>query len=220
MIDEGLGLIETMRVRERSIPFLDRHLARLGRSLSALGLPQASRDVAALVAPFSEAGEAVLRVDVCDGRATVTVRALPRLDPPTVITAAEPHQPYVYKTTQRDCFDEAAEEAETAEADDALLVTHEGWVAEGTVWSVFWWEEDGLRTPGLDLGILPGIARARVRELVPVTEARARRPALDGKSAFLANAVRGVVPIAALDGVPVPADERTALLARNFWPVP
>src|SRR5213596_3752345 len=88
-----------------------------------------------------------------------------------VITAAEPHEPYPHKTTQRDCFVDAAVEAEVAEADDALLLTHEGWVAEGTVWSVFWWEgeraERGerLRTPALELGILPGIGRARVLEL-------------------------------------------------------
>jgi len=30
--------------------------------------------------------------------------------------------------------------------------------------------------------------------------------------------VRGIVPIASLDGVPVPADPRTAELAQRFWP--
>jgi hypothetical protein len=30
--------------------------------------------------------------------------------------------------------------------------------------------------------------------------------------------VRGVVPIASLDGVPVVADPRTANLAQRFWP--
>ncbi len=216
----GLGLIETMRVRGGEIPFLERHLARLARSLAQLDLPAPSKDVTALVAPFSETGEAVLRVEVCDGRATVTVRALPSLEPPAVITASEPHEPYVHKTTERDCFEEAAGEAEVAEADDALLLTHEGWVAEGTVWSVFWWEGRGLSTPSLDLDILPGIGRARIAELAPVREVRARRAALDGKSVFLVNAVRGIVPIAALDGALVPADERTAELGRNFWPVP
>jgi 4-amino-4-deoxychorismate lyase len=220
MRQAGLGLIETMRVREGRIPLLPRHLTRLVRSGSELGLRAPSQDVAALVAPFAETGEAVMRVEVEDGRATVTVRALPSLEPPAVITASAPHQPYVHKTTERDCFEEAAEEAEIAEADDALLLTHEGWVAEGTVWSLFWWERDGLQTPALDLGILPGIGRARVAELAPVVEARVRRGALDGRSVFLVNAVRGIVPIAALDGLAVPVDGRTAELGRNFWPVP
>jgi len=215
----GYGLIETMRVREGRIPFLERHLARLERSLRALGLPRPARDVAALVTPFSGTGNAVLRVEVCDGRATVTVRELPALDAPAVITAAEPHRPYPNKTTERDCFVDAAEEAEIAEADDALLLTPEGWVAEGTVWNVLWWDGDRLRTPAEDVGILPGIGRARVLELAgTVEQGRYPRQALEGKSLLLTNAVRGIVPLASLDGVRVPDDPRTAELARRFWP--
>jgi len=75
-----------------------------------------------------------------------------------------------------------------------------------------------LRTPALDLGILPGVGRTRVLELVKPDQGRYRKQALAGKSLFLTNAVRGVVPIASLDGVSVPADSRTAELARRFWP--
>ena len=214
----GFGLIETIRVRDGRIPFLEQHLGRLDRSLRELGLPRPSQDIAALVRPFAGTGEAVLRVEVCDGRATVTVRELPALDPPAVITASESHLPYPHKTTERDCFVEAAGEAEVAEADDALLVTHAGWVAEGTTWNVFWWDGGGLRTPALDLEILPGIGRTRVLELGKGQETRAPRAALDGKSLFLVNAVRGIVPLASLDGARVPADPRTAELARRFWP--
>ena len=214
----GYGLIETMRVREGRIPFLERHLARLERSLRELGLPRPTRDVAALVRPFAGAEEAVLRVEVCDGRATVTVRELPALDPPAVITAAEPHEPYPHKTTERDCFVDAAEEAEIAEADDALLLTPDGWVAEGTVWNVFW-DGDRLRTPALELGILPGVGRARVLELVEqVAQGRYPRQAIEGKSLCLTNAVRGIVPLASLDGRLVTPDARTAELVRRFWP--
>ena len=215
----GYGLIETLRVREGRLPFLERHLARLERSLRELDLPQPSKDVAGLVRPFAGTEDAVLRVEVCDGRATVTVRELPARDPPLVITASEPHEPYSHKTTRRDCFSDAAGEAEAAAADDALLLTHEGWVAEGTVWSIFWWEGEWLRTPALDLGILPGIGRGRVLELTQqVEEGRYLREALEGRSLFLTNAVRGVVPLATLDGRAVGPDPRTADLAQRFWP--
>ena len=219
MDSTGYGLIETMRVREGRIPFLDRHLARLARSLAELGLPKPKQDVAALVTPFSGTGDAVLRLEVSDGRASVTVRDRPPLGPPAVITASEPHRPYPHKTTERDCFADAAEEAEVAEADDALLLTQEGCVAEGTVWNVFWWDGDVLRTPALELGILPGIGRARVLEIANrVEEGRSSGKALLGKSLFLTNAVRGIVPIASLDGVRPPADRRTEELSKRFWP--
>ncbi len=214
----GYGLIETMRVRDGRIPFLDRHLARLARSVRELGLPKPKQDVAALVTPFAGTGDAVLRVEVLDGRASVTVRELPALEPPAVITASEPHHPYPHKTTERDSFADAAVEAEVAEADDALLLTHEGWVAEGTTWNLFWWDGDSLRTPALDTGILPGVGRARVMQLERVVEGCYPRGALDGKSLFLTNAVRGVVPIASLDGAAVPMHPHAAELARRFWP--
>jgi len=213
----SLGLIETLRVRDERIPFMERHLARLEHAIAQLQLSRPSRDVRALVTPFQAMGDAVVRAEVCDGRVTVTVRELPSLAAPAVITASQPHMPYPQKTTLRDCFDEAADEALIAEADDALLVTHEDFVAEGTVWSVFWWEQDGLYTPALDLGILPGIGRARVLELTPVTERHAPRQALVGKSVFLVNSARGVVTFASLDGIAVPEDERTVGLASRFW---
>src|SRR3989475_11916525 len=63
--------------------------------------------------------------------------------------------------------DTATTEIYTLSLHDALpILTPEGWVAEGTVWNVFWWNGDWLRTPALDVGILPGIGRARVLELV------------------------------------------------------
>ena len=207
-----------MRVRRGAIPLLSRHLARLGRSLSALGLPAADRDLDTFVVPFTEMDEAVLRLEVREGRAAVTVGGVPGGGSPVVITAVARHVPYSHKTTERDCFEEAAAEADRAEADDALLLTAEGWVAEGTEWSLFWWEGERLRTPGLELGILPGVGRARIGELVRVEEGRWRRETLEGRSLFLASAVRGVVPLARLDGAPVPLEPRTAEIARAFWP--
>jgi len=216
----GYGLIETMRVRDGRIPFRARHLARLERSQHELGLPKSAQDLTALVTPFAATGDAVLRLEVREGRASVTVRATSPMEAPAVITASEPHVPYRHKTTERDCFLDAAAEAERAEADDALLLTPAGFVAEGTVWSLFWWEGDTLCTPALDLSILPGIGRARVLELVArVDEAHSPRQGLAGKSLFLTNAVRGVVPIRSLDGVPARPDPRTAGLVERFWRV-
>jgi branched-subunit amino acid aminotransferase/4-amino-4-deoxychorismate lyase len=214
------GVLETLRVRGGRLPFLDAHLARMGRAIRALGLRSPERDPAQLVRPFAEMEEAVVRLEVSDGRVAVTLRGapVPATRSPVVITAAVPYVAYPHKTTARACFEAAAEEARVVGADDALLVSAGGWIAEGTVWSVFWWEGERMCTPGLELGVLPGIARARVAELARPVEGRWPREALAGRSVFLANAVRGIVPLASLDGVPVPADPRTAELSRAFWP--
>src|SRR5438552_9643192 len=83
----GYGLIETIRVREERIPSLDRHLARLGRSLAELGLPKPSQDIPALVRPFAATGDAVPRVEVRNGPASLTARELPSLPPPAASPA-------------------------------------------------------------------------------------------------------------------------------------
>src|SRR2546428_10792414 len=77
MRSPGVGVFETMRVRRGAIPLLSRHLARLGRSLSALGLPAADRDLDTFVVPFTEMDEAGLRLEVRGGRAAGTVGRLP-----------------------------------------------------------------------------------------------------------------------------------------------
>ncbi len=229
-VDEGL--IETMRVRGGGggggggsrLPFLDRHLARLGASLAALGRPAPSVDLAELArtgAVPAEAGGAdhVVRLAVLDGSATIATRALPHLNPPAVIVATEPHVPYPHKTTARGAFERALAEAHAQGADDALLVTAGGGhIAEGTTWNVFWWEGDRLYTPALDLGILPGVGRARVMELAEVAEVRVTAAEFVGRSLFLVNAVRGIVPIGSFRGRDVHLDARTAELSHGFWP--
>ena len=55
-------------------------------------------------------------------------------------------------------------------------------------------------------------------ELTDVKEERVPVVALAGHSLFIANAVRGIVEVAAFDGSPVPRDPRTAELSFAFWP--
>lgn len=217
----GYGLIETMRVRRGRVPLVERHVARLRASLAALGLPAPPGDVAALVRTAAVGRDRVVRLEVRDGRADLRMRPLPSPAPPALVVAREPHAAYRHKTTERDLFERALVEARQAGADDALLLTADRCVAEGTVWSLFWWEGERLHTPALDLGILPGVGRARMAEVVDgmeLVEVRLGVEALVGRSLFLVNAVRGVVPITSLAGNPVPVDPRTAELSRRFWP--
>ena len=55
--------------------------------------------------------------------------------------------------------------------------------------------------PPLALGILPGVARARLEELAGrIDERRLGPEALGGRSLFVANAARGVVPVSSFQG--------------------
>jgi branched-subunit amino acid aminotransferase/4-amino-4-deoxychorismate lyase len=84
---------------------------------------------------------------------------------------------------------------------------------------VFWWENRRLCAPALELGILPGVGRARVLELAgEVEERRSSWKDVRGLSLFLVNAVRGVVKVSAVQDDAVPASSETDKLAAQFWP--
>jgi para-aminobenzoate synthetase/4-amino-4-deoxychorismate lyase len=212
------GLIETMRAREGRVPWLGRHLARLHASLAALGAPEPPGDLADLVRVAVGHGDRVVRVQLTDGHAELATREMKAEQSISIVVADEVHQPYPHKTTQREQFGRALAGARRAGAHDAVLVTAAGFVAEGTAWNVFWWENGSLRTPPASLGILPGVGRQRVMELAPVEEEKVRAEQLAGRSLFLVNAVRGIVEINVLNGAAVPRDPRTAELSSSFWP--
>ncbi len=214
-----LALIETMRASEGRLPWLERHLARLRASSVALGLPPPPDDLSDLLRSIAGSGDRVVRLELRDGRPEITTRDASSWRSPTIVVSDEVHRGYPNKTTQREHFGRALASAKRTGADDALLFTAQGEIAEGTAWNLFWWDGDILCTPAVELGILPGIARGRIMELAEVQEVRAPATALGGgRSLFLANAVQGIVEIGTFGGNRVPRHPRTAQLSAAFWP--
>ena len=206
-------LIETVRVREGAAPLWGLHLRRLFRSCADLGVPPPLE----LVVPGG-GEDRVQRLAVGPRGLEVTERKVGSTAPVSLVTSAVVHRPYPHKTTERNEFDRALADAKQAGADDAVLLTERGHVAECAVWTLFWWGETGeLCTPALALGVLPGVARERIGELTPLTERRVGRAGLDGRPLFVANAVRGIVEVQSLDGAGVPQAPQTAALQERFW---
>jgi branched-subunit amino acid aminotransferase/4-amino-4-deoxychorismate lyase len=218
------ALFETMRVRGGALPFLERHLRRLAAAAEQVGLPGPpglSQD--AVARARTGAPERVLRV-VWDGRRPEwEEREAPSGDPLTVVTVAEPYVAYPVKSVARDLFERATAEAQGAGADEPLLLTRQGDVAETARFSILWLEGHVLRVPDPALGVLPSVGLARLLELaaarrMSVIAGRFHRTALEGRPAVLVNALRGVVPVASLDGVQVPVAPALTELGAEFWP--
>jgi branched-subunit amino acid aminotransferase/4-amino-4-deoxychorismate lyase len=206
-------LIETVRVRGGAAPLWGLHLRRVFRSCAELGVP-APRE---LEVPAGGA-DRVHRLAVGPGGVEVTHRPVGSTSAVDLVTSSVAHRPYPHKTTARDVFDLALVEARGASADDAVLLTEGGMVAECAIWTLFWWDQGGdLCTPALDLGILPGVARDRISEFVPLAERRVRRDGLDGRPLVLANAARGIVEVRSLDRMSVPDAPETDWLRKRFW---
>jgi len=208
------ALIETIRIRNGEAPLWYLHLRRLAVSCKALGIPLPGE-----LPPPSGGADRVYRLEVGMRGVQVSERLVGATTPVKLIVSRVAHHSYPFKTTERAQFDRAQDAARVAGADDAVLLTPGGFLAETAIWSVLWWEDGQLCGPGLDLDVLPGVGRARVGELAG--EPLERHSSLEEVREvplFLVNAVRGIVPVVSLDGRPVPHSNETDALARRFWP--
>ena len=95
-------------------------------------------------------------------------------------------------------------------------------VTESSSGNVFWWESEGLHTPCLSAGALPGVTRGAIidaaRDLgwnVTETAAPASRLA-DSCGVFLTFSTRGLVPASTLDFRSLPTSERQSALQEAF----
>ena len=208
------ALIETVRIRNGVAPLWYLHLRRLAGSCKALGIPLPGE------LPTPEGGpDRVHRIQVGMRGVQVSERLVKPPDPVKLIISRVAHHAYPHKTADRTQFDRALDTARGAEADDALLLTPGGFVAEAAIYSVLWWEGGRLCGPAFDLGVLPGVGRARLAELVgEVEERHSTWPEVREYSPFLVNSVRGVVKVLAVQGEPVTHSRETDALAARFWP--
>jgi para-aminobenzoate synthetase / 4-amino-4-deoxychorismate lyase len=205
----GSGLFETMRGRNGEIPLASRHVARLVNSASQLGLrcPPATTLERFLqqAASVMGTGDHRVRLVLTDGGQVVVQASRFELDqaPVRLATVIGPVQAEgfaTHKTTAYLPYAQARQQAEKNGAEHALLIGPGGAVLEAEHANIVAAVRGALVTPNA-ADVLPGIARAILIERLgvrsaPLTVADLRR----SDAVYAVNALRGVIPIAALDG--------------------
>ena len=185
----GDGLFETLLARQGQIFFAERHLDRLARGASILGI-HTGYDAATLKAAMTpllianrleSTSRAALRLTLSRGPGP---RGLlpPQEASPTVLIACFPSQEPTPSTTaitttvRRNEFSPTANlkalpyldqilakrEALAAGADDAIFLNTQGKVVCASAANLFLWDSDTLLTPPLSDGCLDGITRRAV----------------------------------------------------------
>lgn len=218
---EGRGCYTTARVTSGRVRSLERHLARLTRGAAALALgdfdPSEARSAfEALATAAFGAEDGILRFQLSRGdqdRACLTGSARGLGDDPPywkAITAPLAHPgallPGGHKLTQRLPMALAQDAARRAGADEALFYDASGHLVEAARSNVLVVADDGvLCTPPEHRGAVAGIALEILIEAIPEIERRELSAAQVAQASCLlcSNAVRGVRPIIALDGVSV-----------------
>ena len=103
-----------------------------------------------------------------------------------------------------------AHEAENRGVDEGIMLNPRGQVAEGTMTNLFIVKDGVVLTPPLEAGILPGITRGFVLELIRAARVDVREETfgpetlLAADEAFLTGTTRAIQPIAAIDDVDLP----------------
>lgn len=216
----GQGAFETIRCREGRPQLFAAHHARLSAACAPLGLEapppldelatRVMRLLAAVRLP-SAAVKIVRYRELTRTSELITARALPYTAPDflrgfrlmTFRQGERDGRLTGHKTLNYLENILARQAAKAAGADEALFITPAGHVLEGAVSSLFIVKDGHAYTPPLSAGILPGVARARVLELVGPERAHEKTLTLEEVRAadecFLTNALMQVMPVCAID---------------------
>ena len=190
-----LKLIETLAWDGVRLTRLPLHLARLARSAQALGW---GCDLVAVEAALRGAqvfGPARLRLTLdAMGAVEVQVADLPAARDEWRLGLAgarlRSDDPWLrVKSTQRGVYD-AARAGMAAGLDEVIFLNERGEVCDGSITTLFFDRGQGMRTPPLACGLLPGVLRAEMgcaEEILLADElARVRL--------WVGNSLRGLIP--------------------------
>ena len=190
----GLRLIETMLWNGAGFPRLGLHMGRLARSAGALGwdVPEA-RVQSALAGLMATPLRVRLTLDAA-GVVLVETGPLPPVKAEWRLGLASVRlssgDPWLgIKSSNRTVYD-AARAALPQDLDEVVFVNERDEVCDGTITTVFFDRGEGMRTPPLSSGLLPGVLRAQLACLQEVLMAED----LGRARLWVGNALRGLVP--------------------------
>lgn len=219
----GDGVFETLRISANQPLYLEQHLARLGTGAALLQIAFDARLVQRAITELlaaSRPGNAALRVTLSRGEGPRGLLPPAEATPTLLITTAPLVAPakevsvIVARSTRRNELSPlsrikslnmldnllARQEAQAAGVDDALLLNSRGCLTESSISNIIAQREGVLVTPPLADGVLPGITRARLMQLLPIKEVSMGEADLATLEAMVLTNSLGVRAVARLQG--------------------
>ena len=195
----GLALIETLGWDGTGFARLDLHLARLARSAQLLGW---GCDLGAVRAALDAAvGDRPARVRLtldAAGGVAITLAAMPTQAALWRVGLAADRllsdDPWLcIKSTNRAAYD-AARAQLAGGLDEVIFLNERGEVCDGSITTVFFDAGQGLCTPPLACGLLPGVLRAEMLLHGTAREAVLHASDLGRVQLWVGNSLRGLMP--------------------------
>ncbi len=191
----GLKLIETLGWSGVDFPRQTLHLARLIRSAARLGWPCDPVAVERAMRDAVPSHPARMRLTLdAKGRIAVEAAPLPPAKAEWTIalstTRLHSTDPWLsLKSTRRVPYD-TARAALPPGIDEVIFQNERGEVCDGSITTLFFDRGQGLRTPPLSAGLLPGVLRAELA----VPEETLLAADLPHDRLWVGNSLRGLIP--------------------------
>lgn len=238
----GLGVFETFRIYDGHPFLLDDHFQRLQRSVAELNISlnlskeRVSEIVGALL-KLNDLKNAYVRFNISAGEAPVGLQT-ETYSEPTIIVFIKPLQVQLTMAKNAEILQTRRNTPEGLErlkshhylnniigkrelkvaTNEGIFLTNEGFVAEGIVSNIFWFKEGKVFTPSLKTGILNGITRQFVFELLIKENISFNEgfytveELLDADEVFITNSIQEIVLIKKIDEWEFKQDELTVKL--------
>jgi len=231
----GYAVFETMRAYDGRIFRLENHVDRLIRSAEKIGIKSPdAQDLANAVRSTlrkNNHSDAYARLTLSAGEGTVGLNPSSCAKPVVLVHTKEfkgyPSKKYLTGFTavtssittnpasmtsnlkSSSFLDRliVRAEASKADVDEAIMMTSDGRIAEGSVSNIFIVLENELRTPNLDTGILSGVTRKVVLELAEKLGVKVRecgftlKELCSADEAFMTNSLIEVMPLSKVNDI-------------------
>ena len=241
----GEGLFETWRVYPgRKLPLIEEHLERMSYGCLFFGWPFKKNEAKSILSQTLPAISANIHARLL---LTLIVHGQEKSENTTFLTQWQPLPPTIsslqrqgvklmlapwakcsnspllqFKTT---CFLEnnlALKQARQNGYYEALFLNEKGEITEGCISNIFFVKDQAIVTPSLDSGLLPGITRGKIINILFQKGIRVKeRPVFLKelfyfKAAFLTNAIIEVMPIIQIGDIKYPIWQQCAWLRKLY----
>lgn len=153
---------------------------------------------------LAKSGQLELEANPCEAPAAISwpMPQAAQAELPRVIfssQATDPGSPWLFhKTTLRELYDTARQQAVAAGFYEVLFANSRGEVTEGSITNIFVQQQDSLLTPPMECGLLPGVFRRYLLEHTPLPVREAiltRQDLAQAEAIFVGNSVRGLIQV-------------------------
>jgi branched-subunit amino acid aminotransferase/4-amino-4-deoxychorismate lyase len=205
---------------------LDRHFARFAASADAQGLVRPVDEfLAAVRAAIPTTGAWFPRLELTiRGELQLWLRAAPERTSEVILWTApeDPRTEPAIKGPDILALEDMRASAREAGASEAVIVTAEGCVVDGSTTCLLWWRDGALRVPPAEFARVDSVTVSVLRDIaqvqgVSVTEEATTAADLDGVEMWAVNALHGIRPATSWLGGPALSINTERLASWRAW---